>query len=1352
VIVYQGEKTDRHVESTALDLNVYKQGSVLASFIGDELTFKAYDSGEYALYSWETVVGEVKTRVNDEGNFAKKTYVVTDEKSLVATFDLRYSLSIVFADKTGFATITSSVLSENAKDLPTFELVDVTPTSTLRIPFENGTALCFRKDFTANMAIKVSDIGRGFMLWDLGSTYVTSTGSALTYAVHAPDPDYEIAITAVVTYVKMAWYTETYAAKNISKAKTDIITDIQTAIEGNSAYKSYYTYENLGDTPPCVSAQPYHVGNYRIHFVVEKGGETICDAYSGLTITPVTLSFVSISIAEKVYDGKTTAYLADGTGIVLSGYVENDENYIETSGLTFEFADANVGVDKPVRVGGTGSLSCKAGVSGLKEQYTYLDYTFDSSMIKGVKATITKRPLRLEIGSTKVDYLAQFGVAKNPFLPSNEDLAAAGLAEEDIDLYNEVVGNLLTREDADVYKVGNYRIIVSQKAAFDRLSNYLVTLAGEGNSDPYYIVEPSEIEVTFDAFSASYGDTPRLGSYVVKYKGKEIDLKALQVLDQDGKIIATVSDTLYFENVTFGEGELIPSETAYGVRCLFSKEKNKNYKLTSEGAGKDEYEAFAGDMLRVIAQAKVLTVTKRKIVLTADDTKNTKVLGRKKEKVDISRSNGSASLASTSHKIVAARAAGETVGTYALRYDIMDYSDAAAPVSVLKYYEVSWDREHVFEIKRVKIRITLAQTSLIYGESVGDKLKYTVIIDDGSISVKDLYAALHDGEVKADATLEDIGIVISYNGDAILDVGENQLADLTINVDEAKAYLEGEKVDIVGNMNCIVVQPKYITVMIAAGKDVEEEGLTKRYDGTGVLSDVPEFTVEGLLEKDKNLLNIYLTQYVIDRGGVKVGAYDVDGDTITDVDRAHVKIGTYKVGGTFRLSNKNGADVAKNYTIRVVQGTLIVTRADARVTATVGYFNEDGSFTQAKLVRTIGGEESSKDDTIFYGDTRAVLCFTLTRGKLRDLVSGATTEAIPDEATATAKEISDFIERVLNISYNKLSKIPYEQGKVSYESNSKAVTALALASANSNYNVTFTASIHVARVNIKVTLLPTTKTIGDSDPTINYALTAFDPDTGEEIADYFDYARDAYTVTIVANRTEGESLGKYVYSDIVIEVANAESGEVLTENVETDEEDAILIIKQPTFLKTLVGKILVYGGAVLLFLGAAIFLILYFTKYRAIWKSRPKKAKKSKKKDEDEDDDEDEEDAEETAEGSSDETSEEEKKEEEAEKEEISASAETKEESAPSEEKSAPAEIKAEAPAEEKKDAAKEEVKTPAAEPKKAQPEAPQAEDLLAETPVVSPAEAPKAETPSAFSEDTDLSSLLSDDPIKGDD
>ena len=1364
VIVYQGEKTDRHVETTALDLNVYKQGSVLASFEGETLTFKAEDIGEYALYSWETVVGDVKTRVNDEGSFAKKTYVVTDEKSLVATFDLRYSFSLAFADKVGFSTITDSVLSENANDLPTFELVDTTTNSTLRIPFENKTALCFQKDFTSKMAIKVSDIGRGFMLWDLSATEVTGTASAWTYNVSAPASGYAIVITAVVTYVKMAWYTEEYAATNISKARTGVISDIETAIAGDASYKPFYTYENLGSTPPCVyselhhASEPYHVGNYRIHFVVEKGGKTVCDAYSGLTITPVTLNFVSVSIAEKVYDGKTAAYLTDGTGIVLSGYKGSDADYIETAGLTFAFFDANVGVDKPVRVGGTGSLSCKAGVSGLKEQYTYLDYTFDSTAITGVKATITKRPLRLEIGTKRVDYLSQFGVAVNPFLPSNADLASAGLVEEDLDLYYEVVSDLLTREDADIYKVGNYRIIVSQKAAFDRLSNYFVTLAGEGSGDPYYIVEPSKIKVTFDAISISYGDTPRIGGYTVEYKGEEVDLSALKAMDQNGKVVATISDVLYFENVVFGGGAtLIPSETKYGVRCLFSKEKNKNYELASEGADKDEYEAFKGDMLRVITQAGVLSVTTRKIVLTADDAKNSKVFGRKKEKTDITRGAGSASLASASHKIVASREAGETVGRYALIYDIMDYSDPAAPVSVLDYYDVSWDREHVFEIKRVKVRITLAQTKLIYGESVGDKLKYTVIIDDGSISVKDLYAALH-GTEKADATLSDIGIVISYNGDVILNVGDNQLADLTINTDAAKAYLEGEKVDVIGDMNCIVVQPKYLTITIAAGDEEEDAGLSKRYDGTGVLSEVPGFSVEGLLDKDRTLLNIYMTQYLIDRGGVKVGAYDVDGDDITDLDKAHVKIGTYKVGGTFALTNKNGGDVAKNYAIRVVQGTLIVTRADARVTATVGYFNEDGSFTQAKLVREIGGNESSKDDTIFYGDTRAVLCFTLTRGKLRDLVGGNSTVAVPNESTATAKEISDFIEQCLNISYNKLSKIPYEQGKVSYDSNSKAVTALALASANSNYNVTFTSSIHVARVNIKVTLLKTTKTIGDSDPTINYELTAFDPETGEEIADYFDYARDAYTVTIVANRTEGETLGKYTYSDIVIEVANAESGEVLTENVETDESGALLVIKQPTFLKTIAGKILIYGGSVLLFLGAAIFLILYFTKYRAIWKNRPKKAKKSKKHDDD-DDDEEEDEEEEKA---SDEASEEENGEEKAGEEVSAAPAEEKEESLPGEQGKPAEEVKSEASAEPKEEApaahkaeapveSKAEVK--AEEIEKASAEEPQA-DLLADAPIAAPTEAPKAKPLGTESpaEETDLSSLLSDDPIKGDD
>ena len=1214
-----------HAESTVIALNADQNGYVAVSF-ENGISFTGEDVGNYALYRWKTSLAGEPVNVKD--GFAEKTLRLSafeNVKTFIAAFDQRYAFRLNYVDKAGFDTIDDSVLSENAGYLPAFKISGKNSLAQdIDIDFVNGQAICFKTDFEASVKeIELTNIGTGFMFWGLTSA-VTAKVDVHTYTLSAPTSgDLSATIEVVVTHIKMDWKKMAYSAGVQTIAKTDVITDIEDALP--SGLTPTYSYDNLGDTPLAVDGAgkgvPYHVGKYRVNFKVtdNDSGKVVCNAYAGLEITPIELTFVSVVIADKVYDGTADATLVS---VELEGFLNNtDKNAISATGLSFRFVDANAGVNKQVKVSGNGSLCSSASAANdslLK--YAYLDYTFDfDSAVKSaneglIVATIMKKDLTLKIDSISVEYLDQFGTASKPFLPANTrtegDAVAAGLIKEDYEEYTNVVSGLLTREDPDRYDVDAYRITVDQSGAFNRLSNYNVTVLGLYDADPYYIVTPSEIEIEFsNDLEIVYGSRAQIGNYVVKHNGEEVDISALHVLNESGEVVKTVSDTLVFENVVFGGGaELIPSDTKYDVRCLFSA-KNENYRLKAEAGA--EYETLNGDSLRVLTQAEVLKVNVKTINILSDDETNTKQFGKRKETLFASLASGYRFVSST-HRLVVTREAGETVGSYDLIYTVKDISDPSSPVDVTDRYDlhpvISEKSHHTFTIKKVSVLLRIGETTLIYGESIGDKLKYNVVIGDGSLTVRDLYYALN-GEEKLGATLADVGLNVTYDQTIVLSVGKNH------SVNEVSFRVENNQPDNIEKFTfyekegCIEVQKRYLTIVLTSG-DSKNDSMTKKYDGTYDLPSQPVFTVgietkdakgkvisvrNGLVEKDKALVDVVMTRAYV------VGDHN---------NPRGLTVGSYKVNAEFKIYDKGTtsvSDLADNYEINVQQVAFEVKQADVRIEALLGYFEEDGSFRAAVVNHKLpDGTSIPQEGQIFYGDTRAILCFVIPE-RYKNSYSFLKVPSGSD------KDVSDYLASELRISYNKLCKIPYGSN---YDAKS---TELSLASANNNYSVTFTADVNIARVNVKVTLLPTTKTVGDADPTIDYVLTAYDDNGGAEIEGYFDYARDAYSITIRADRTEGESLGTYEYSNIVIEVANAYSGETLDETVETDDEQAVLIIEQQSFLKTTVGKILAYGGPVLAVFIGAVLLVLYITVFR-------KKRKKNKKQSDDElfsDDDED---------------------------------------------------------------------------------------------------------------------------------
>ena len=229
--------------------------------------------------------------------------------------------------------------------------------------------------------------------------------------------------------------------------------------------------------------------------------------------------------------------------------------------------------------------------------------------------------------------------------------------------------------------------------------------------------------------------------------------------------------------------------------------------------------------------------------------------------------------------------------------------------------------------------------------------------------------------------------------------------------------------------------------------------------------------------------------------------------------------------------------------------------------------------------------------------------------------SGGKFLKIPENGTD--KEKSDYIEKTLRISYNRLNKLLpfYYDGKTT-------PAVLGLIAANNNVDATFLPPyISIEAVALTIRVLSSVKTIGDPDPEIKYEIIAKDPSDGYRVIEgYQEMCKGTFSVTITADRAKGETLGAYTYENVKIDIVNVYAGESLfDESTETGSlfsdsvtsdvpKDAGLSIEQKAFLKTTLGKILVYGGALLLLLAAVILLLIFGPRIRR--KRRAKKAAK----------------------------------------------------------------------------------------------------------------------------------------------
>ena len=1126
LVVYQGA-TAKQEEDDASVVNVYGQGEVVVTF-GEKLRFTARESGNYALREWK----------NDAGASLGNDLVYEGTGAASAHFALRYLVTVQY---TGVA---AEILERNAGDLPRFKGYTFEGTKQTRIYFADAIE-------TAHEAItvEIEDIGEGFLFRSLTAASVGAsidntkfTNDAWKFAVTWTIGKYDVVLNVNLTYIDMVWTKITYDAQEHREEELSDLRDELTA----QGLTVQYGYTPLGATPYLVGGSAYHAGTYLVSFEVfsteATGAKKLCNAYCGLEIEPAVLTFKTLLIKDKVYDGTAVAELVPGS-LELEGFCSSDSAYISLVGLTFSFADANAEQGKPVYIAGNATLAYDATLDANgQHRYAYLDYTFDPSSIVTkesglIRANISRKDLRLTVDSIKVDYLDQFDAKGDPialvFRP-NQALDS-GLVAADEAAFNELASALITREKASTYDVGYYRIIVGDSLA---MPNYNVVLTGE---EAYYVVEPSLVKVIFDEDEMVYGakrHTPAYHLFVGTEKGKSY--RALRK-----------GDEILFSDVVYNGGnEMLPGETRYSFTCYFSAE-NINYTVESE-----TYGARNGVRLPILTGEKVLKVVPKTMTVVADDERNVKRFGKRAESLSASLKTGEY-FVEKDHVLVVTREEGEAVADdYKLSFYVYDGEGN----DVSDRYELVPQKEggYFFRIAPIVLRIKPNKTSVVYGTPVG-VIKYGVSVEGGGITIADLYFAM-TGKEKADAGLADIGISIAlgYDSSTVLPVGEYDAAFSFEYLTEAAAT-SISNVTVSNTHNMIVVQKRYLTITI---KD-----LTKTYDGVKDFNESKvKFEVSGLLEADESLVT------------VKKKSYRLIGDGIS--------VGVYKIDGVFEIVSKDPA-MANNYYMTVVQGNLTVNPSTVKISAEVGYFDENGDFTTASIVQ--GGEEV--EYTIYYGDAKAALRFKIE--------SGAKFLSIPLDGTE--KEQSDYIAKELRISYNRLNKLLpfYDDGKTT-------ASVLGLISANNNVQATFLPQISIESVALTIRVLPSVKVIGDPDPEIAFEIIAKDPnDDYRVIEGYQELSKGTFSVTVTADRVQGETLGAYAYENVKVDILNNFSGESLfDESTETGKmfsdsvsqevpADAGLSIEQQEFLKTTLGKILVYGGSLLVLLAIVILMLVF---------------------------------------------------------------------------------------------------------------------------------------------------------------
>ena len=165
-------------------------------------------------------------------------------------------------------------------------------------------------------------------------------------------------------------YPYQFVCFRVTEYRTDAYPDLR--ISGDDLTASYTTAEfadaAVGNGKAVsvsgISVSGTDAGNYSVN----------TEAASVADITGATLTVVGITAENKVYDGTTAATLIL-EGATVDGVVSGDDVTVDASGVAGAFADAEVGTNKLVTVGGLTLIGADAGKYTLTQPTTTADIT-----------------------------------------------------------------------------------------------------------------------------------------------------------------------------------------------------------------------------------------------------------------------------------------------------------------------------------------------------------------------------------------------------------------------------------------------------------------------------------------------------------------------------------------------------------------------------------------------------------------------------------------------------------------------------------------------------------------------------------------------------------------------------------------------------------------------------------------------------------------------------------------------------------------------------------------------------------------------------------------------------------------
>lgn len=841
--------------------------------------------------------------------------------------------------------------------------------------------------------------GAGFVFlgfeYDSGITAVHPGDSCMQLQVRAAELTGSITVYARYMLLTSAWQPITYGDMTSEELNEYLVLtdEVLAALAQDSGYTVTRFVASTGDTLPTVDGLPYHAGGYEVRFDVRYNGEPVGESDSLVfTVAPRALYFKEIVLQPRKYNRTADAVIDK---LVLAGFTDADAvyaSYLDTSGVQLQYFDAAMG--SITANAGTWNLVVKSG-SVLDSTNDAVFFGVDYCLPEGVlyryavqdgtlvqdspyTAVINKQVLNLTVNSLSIDYLQQFG-------RRNEQGIWIPFAIRDVLTYTYQDSDMLSAEDKAIIDSANLLLIDGDHIeTVDGKSVYRYTWKPVGTYDIYtnidalanyephisegkavFNVVRSQVEVQIlDGNVIQYGDTltslrynllrdadgDGIYSDVVGISQEEFDaadytlgLTYTAWLDALAVRLAPVGVWVDGQTVPFGT----PGVGTYAVVYRYLAD-NANTELADSGdytpvAPNNDYEAIAEGVLQVVPRPLTYAFTAEATKLFGDS-----------DKAMTGRATGKGLVAGD--KLTFVRDAGELVGQYALHPVVTDsegndVSDryAMTPENGSGYLYTVAPRQ--VTVKRIGVN------QFYYGSAELSDMPFALSVSQ-EVQAR-IVTALggHEGQALTDL----VGITVGYFGDR-QDVGvyttvEVKLSKLRATTDELWAQLQ----------QCLTLSLDTSTAtytVLPARLVLTATDVQRNYDRTADLSglSVNSVRVSGWVGDDANYLSVYVERFDCETDGA-AGVY------------------MYRPTGC-RIEKKAGVsghdNLLGNYTIgQVIDGRYTINKLSVEVDAYVGYYAEDGSFTEI--------------DEVNFGDDRADWYFECAKlpGVLADLYEQA---------------------------------------------------------------------------------------------------------------------------------------------------------------------------------------------------------------------------------------------------------------------------------------------------------------------------------------------------------------------------